>query len=550
MPIQAAKGFAQWLRKPQQAVTRRGLFFQGGLAALLGAAGGSQSAASAKPLAIGPDLYESIGVKPVINCKGTFTIMSGSISLPEVKQAMLEASKHFVHIDELMDAVGARIAEITGAEAAIVTCGCASALAHATSACIAGGNPEKIQRMPVLDGMKNEVVAPDYSRNVYDHAVRMTGAKIIDVADLDQMSAAIGPQTAMVMVLASPPDTGPFGLEPITKLAHERGVPVLVDAAAEGLTIPNVHLERGADLVAYSGGKALRGPQSAGLLMGRKDLIKAAWTNSAPHHAFGRPMKVGKEDIMGMLAAVEMWVQRDHDAEWRMWESWLGEISDSVTKVDGVTTSVREPRGLSNYSPRLEIRWDPGKLGIYGEELERYLYRESDPRIVLGGASGSPRSGGDSAASIMPWQMQPGDATVVAKLLRETLANPPRFDRPQPGGAPASIAGYWDVEIDYTLSPAAHTLFLEQAGDQLSGLHEGDRTEGDARGFMDGAEMHVSSRHRWEGASFGFNFVGKVDGDSIEGQVDLGEYFSAPFRATRHVPGRRRQPPDRPQKNV
>ena len=197
-------GFSSWLQRSHGRMTRRGLFQSGGLAALLGATGGAETGKAA--LDVGPRLYESIGVKPVINCKGTFTIMSGSLSLPEVKEAMLEASKHFVHIDELMDAVGARIAEITGAESAIVTCGCAAALAHATAGAVAGGDPEKIQRLPVLDGLKDEVIAPNYSRNVYDHAIRMVGVKMVTVSNLEEMASALGPKTAMVMVLASAVD--------------------------------------------------------------------------------------------------------------------------------------------------------------------------------------------------------------------------------------------------------------------------------------------------------------------------------------------------------
>ncbi len=542
----AVTGLSRWMSKPQNGVTRRGLFYQGGLAALLGAAGGSEQARAA--LKVGPTLYESIGVKPVINCKGTFTIMSGSLSLPEVKQAMFEASKHFVHVDELMAAVGARIAEITGAESAIVTCGCAAALAHATAGAVAGGDPEKIQRLPRMDGLKDEVVVPDYSRNVYDHAIRMVGVKMVTVAGLAEMSAALGPKTAMVMVLASSKDTGPFGLEPIAKLAHERGVPVLVDAAAEGLTIPNVHLKRGADLVAYSGGKALRGPQSAGMLIGRKDLVRAAWTNSAPHHAPGRAMKVGKEDVMGMLAAVEMWVQRDHDAEWKAWESWLDEIATSVKRVDGVTTRVIQPSGLSNYSPRLEIMWDGDRLGIYGTELEKHVWT-ADPRIILASGSGTRREGGQSSVTIMPWQMQPGDAKVVAKVLERTLSNPPKPSAAAAGGMPKQVGGRWDVEIDYPVAPADHTLFVEQSGDELSGTHRGDRTGGELKGWIDGDRVHLSSRHRWEGARFNFQFDGRVRGDTIEGTVDLGEYFTAKFSGRRHAYGAP-TPPARPRKNI
>jgi L-seryl-tRNA(Ser) seleniumtransferase len=539
-------GLVDWIRKSQYAVTRRGLFQRGGLAALLGVPGLQSKARAA--LEVGPRLYESIGVRPVINCKGTFTIISGSLVLPEVREAMLAASQRFVHIDELMDAAGARIAEITGAESAIVTCGCAAALAHATAGAVAGGDPEKIQGLPDLEGLKNEVVAPGYSRNVYDHAIRMVGVKMVTVSNLQEMGAALGPKTALVTVLASPSDTGPFGLEPIAKLAHERGVPVLVDAAAEGLTIPDIHLERGADLVAYSGGKALRGPQSAGLLMGRKDLVRAAWINSAPHHAAGRAMKVGKEDIMGMLAAVEMWVKRDHEAEWKSWMGWLDEIAESVKRVDGVSAEVLQPSGLSNYSPRLEIRWDGDQLGVYGTEIEKRLWN-GDPRIVLASGTGSRREGGISSVTVMPWQMSPGEATVVAGALRQSLASPPSPPGSAAGRTPDRVGGQWDVEIDFPVSPARHTIFLEQSDGDLRGSHRGYRTGGDLSGWVDGNRVHFTSRHRWEGAVFGFAFDGTVQDDRIEGEVDLGEYFTADFSAQRHAYGTPAHP-SRPRKNV
>ena len=539
--------FSRWLERSSQGFTRRNFFHQGGLAALLGAAGGAATPAEAA-LEVGPSIYKSIGVRPVINAKGTFTIISGSQSLPEVKQAMLEASKHYVHIDELMDAVGKRIAEITGAESAIVTCGCAAALTHATSACIAGGDPEKMQRLPDLTGLKNEVVSPDYSRNVYDHAIRMLGVKMVTVRDLDDLRDRLGPQTAMVMVLGTPEDTGPFGLEPIAKIAHERGIPVIVDAAAEDLTIPNVHLQRGADLVAYSGGKALRGPQSAGLLIGRKDLIRAAWTNSAPHHAFGRSIKVGKEDIMGMLAAVEMWVKRDHKAEWQTWLGWLNEIATSVKRIDGVTTEIGEPRGLSNRSPRLTISWDPKKLGVTGEEMDKLMWN-GNPRIILGGGRGDWRSGEESSATIMPWMMMPGDSKAIAEAMYKALSSPPKVDRSEPAAPSVETGGVWEVEVDYTLSPASHKFFIEQDGATVQGRHEGDRTGGDLRGWVEGDKVHLSSRHRWEGASFGFDFEGVVKGDTMEGEVDLGEYFTAKWTAKRHEYFRR-SPPERPQKNI
>ncbi|MEK7405658.1 MAG: DegT/DnrJ/EryC1/StrS family aminotransferase [Acidobacteriota bacterium] len=318
------------LKNLRGAFSRRDMFRGGGLLAAAGLTGGAPALAAparAGNLELGANIYKSIGVRPIVNCKGTFTIISGSLTLPEVKRAMDDASRHYVHLDELMEAVGKRLAELTGAEWGIVTAGCAAALTHATAACIAGSDPEKLQRLPDLRGLKSEVIAPRYSRNVYDHAIRMLGVKIVDVENKEQLEGAINPRTAMIMVLAGSGDRGPLGLDVIAAIASPKGVPILVDAAAERLTIPNVHLQRGATMVAYSGGKCIRGPQCAGLLLGPKPLLQAAFINSAPHHAFGRSMKVGKEEIVGMLAAVEMWVKRDHDAEWKQWENWLASIS-------------------------------------------------------------------------------------------------------------------------------------------------------------------------------------------------------------------------------
>src|SRR5882724_6257192 len=354
-------------------VSRRTLFQQGGLLAAAQALGGGlQRTASAAPLQLG-NLYRSIGVRPVINARGTFTIITGSTTLPEVKRAMDEASRGFVNMDELMEGVGKRLAELTGAEWGIVTAGCCAAITHCTASAIAGGNPERMQRLPNLAGMKSEVIVPAYSHNVYDHAARMLGVKLIIVNDKAELEAAFNERTAMVYILGGPGDEGPLGTQAVSEVAKRHSVPVLVDAAAEILTLnPNVHLARGATAVAYSGGKCIRGPQAAGLLLGEKSLLQGAWINSAPHHAFGRSVKVGKEEIMGMLAAVEMWVKRDHKAEWKEWENRLDHIATAVKKVNGVTTNVRQPNeGLSNRTPSLQISWDSAKLGITGTEVSK-----------------------------------------------------------------------------------------------------------------------------------------------------------------------------------
>jgi len=528
--------------------SRRELFRGGSLLAAASAFRG-RAGAAAPPLEIGADIYKSIGVRPIVNCKGTFTIISGSQTLPQVKRAMDEASRHYIHLDELMDAVGKRLAELTGAEWGIVTAGCAAALTHATSACIAGADPEKMQRLPYLTGLKSEVIVPRYSRNQYDHAIRMLGVKMVEVGTIEEYQAAFNARTAMIMVLAGGGDSGPLGTEALARIAKPKGVPLIVDAAAEHLTIPNIHLQRGADMVAYSGGKCIRGPQCAGLLLGRKDLLQAAWINSAPHHAFGRSLKVGKEEIMGMLAAVEMWVKRDHAAEWKQWESWLDHISRRVTKVDGVTTQVMQPEGLSNRSPRMRISWDGARLGITGQELEKVLL-DTDPRIILGGASGSRRTGMASSLTIMPYMMIPGDEKVVGERLYALLSKPPKIDVPAPpSGAPANVGGQWDAHLEFVRGSADHVLILEQQGSELVGTHRGDILSGDLRGTVEGNEVRFRSSHRYEGTRLGYDFTGQVNGDSMQGTVGLDEYGEARWTAQRHRYGR----PGgtvRPQKNV
>jgi D-glucosaminate-6-phosphate ammonia-lyase len=471
------------------------------------------------------NIYQRIGVQPIINCKGTFTIISGSQSLAEVKKAEDEASRHYVHMDELMDGVGRRLAELTKADWGIVTAGCAAALTHATAACIAGGNPEKMQRLPILTGLKNEVVMPRQSRNVYDHAIRMTGVKMISPATREEFLAALGPRTAMVALLGEAMDQHPMRLGEIAEAAHKRGIPVIVDAAAERLTIPNMYLTGGADMVAYSGGKCLRGPQCAGVLLGKKDLLQAAWINSAPHHAFGRPLKVAKEEIMGMLAAVEAWTTRDHAAEWKQWEGWLATIRDSVSAIPTVRTEVLQPRGPSNYAPQLRVSWDAEKLGITGTELGDLLLKGT-PRIIM------PAS--QSSITVMPYMMMPGDDKLVAPRVRELLSKAQTRPKPAPHGSAAAVSGQWDVEIAYTRDQAVHTLFIEQTGDKLVGSHRGEFLSGDIRGSVEGAKVRCRSSHHYEGTSIGYVFEGVADGDTMHGSVDVGEYGQAPFTARRH----------------
>ena len=529
----------QW-RRGVDALSRRELFRRSALLAFpafFRSAAADAAPAVAPGLRTGDDIYQSIGVRPLINARGTFTIISGSLMLPEVRAAIDAAAQHHVHLDELMAAIGARLAELTKAEWGMVSSGCAAALTHATAACVAGGNPDLHVRIPNLSGFpKDEVIIPAHSRNVYDAAVRAVGVRVVEVTSGDELEAAFGPRTAMVYILAGPAaDKGALSTRAIAQLANQRRAPVLVDAAAEILTIPNVHLESGATLVAYSGGKCIRGPQTGGLLLGRKDLVRAAWVHSAPHHGFARSMKVGKEEAMGMLMAVEMWVKRDHHAEWNRWMTWLNTIAAQVSTIDGVTTSIAETTELSNRTPTLTIRWDRKRVGVSGADLAQHLL-DTEPRIATPGG----RDRGDEASiSITPYQMAAGEEKIVAERIHSALAKAPRGTAPAPIAAPASdISGQWDVQIEYIASASHHTLHLKQTGNRLEGSHQGDFVSRDLAGTIDGGAVRMSSSYtERHGDALSFRFTGNIDGsagDKMSGTLDMGEYLTAKWTATRH----------------
>lgn len=506
---------------------------------LLGTAGAAAAAtpaaaAPAGPVTVGKGIYQSIGVRPLINARGTFTIISGSLMLPEVRAAFDSAAQQYVHIDELMDACGALLAELTGAEWGLISSGCAAGLTHATAACVAGGNPDLHVRIPNLEGFaKDEVIIPTHSRNVYDAAVRAVGVKIVEVSTAEEMALAFGPRTAMVYILAGPnAERGPLAFDVVSKMSAERGVPVLVDAAAEVLTIPNVHLQRGATLVAYSGGKCIRGPQTGGLILGKKSLVQAAWVHSAPHHGFARSMKVGKEEAMAMLMAVEMWTKRDHKAEWTRWMGWMETVKKALAPVAGLTLSIEEPDQLSNRTPALQIRWDAAKTGADGAEVARQLLA-GEPRIAVAIAGGGRGGNAQTGINVVAYMMTPGDAEAVGKRLVELLGSL----KPAPAKAPATpsnVNGTWDVTIQYASGTAKHTLHLFQTADRLEGTHQGDFVSRTLRGKVDGASVEISSSYtERHGDSLQFRFTGTLQGAQLSGQLDMGEYRMASWTAVK-----------------
>ena len=527
-------------------LSRRGLLAHAGWVAAPAVLSGSAAAqGTAKALAIGPKIYESIGVTPLINCRGTLTAVGGSLELEAVRQAKEAAALHFVPLDELFDAIGARLAAITGAEWGTVTSGCAAAMSHATAACVAGANPDLHVRIPNLAGFtKDEVIIPKQSRNVYDAAIRAVGVRIVEIETAEELRAAIGPKTAMIYVFARDGmDRDPLPFETLTAIAKEHKVPVLVDAAAEILTIPNVHLQKGATLVAYSGGKCIRGPQCAGVLLGRKDLVQAAWIHGAPHHGYGRAMKVGKEEAIGMLAAIEASVKRDHAAEWKTWMGWMNHIATRVQTVEGVTATVREPRGLSNRTPGLTIRWNADKLNITGAELTEILYT-TEPRVALAGGGGGRMAGGaagETGISLAAYMMAPGEDRIVADRVVAILSQK-RAPKPKvaPQAPATNLTGRWDVTIEFTAGTTQHALHLKQEGSQIVGTHQGDFVSRDLSGRIEGDRVTIRSSYTEEhGDNLGFTFTGRFVDGALAGELDMGEYRKAKWSAKPHVFGAR-----------
>jgi D-glucosaminate-6-phosphate ammonia-lyase len=490
---------------------------------------GSSAALSGAERETVKNIYESIGVRPLINARGTVTIVGATRILPEVQHAMDAAVRNYVHLDELMEGVSRRLAELTGAEWGIVTSGASAAVTLGTAGCVTGGDPDKLWRIPDLAGMKDEVIIPAYSRTAYDAAARAVGVKMIEIDTREALEAALGPRTAMVMVLAGRgSESGPLSLREISSLAKPRGVPILVDAAAQDLPVPNPHLVQGADLVAYSGGKRLCGPQCAGLLLGRKDLVQASWMNSAPHHGFGRGFKVGREEIMGMLAAVEMWMKRDHERERRVWASWVAHIAQRLKSIPGVTTETSGSRETS-----LRVQWDMARIPLTGDDVEQLLW-DGNPRIAVSGAGSflpfPPNL--EPNISINTSNLEAGEERIIADRVFTILSKPPQKERPD---APAAfdVSGQWDVDMKFSASTVSQRFVFEQKGNDLVGTHHASFAPRDLAGSLHGRDILVRSSCTQEGVRINFTFTGIVNGDTMGGKVSLSEYGSAEWTARR-----------------
>jgi uncharacterized pyridoxal phosphate-dependent enzyme len=391
-----------------------------------------------KAAAPGPSIYDELGVKTLINGQGVVTFYSCTLMPPEVHRAMERASEHYVEIVELQRAVGARLAKFVGYEAAMVCSGSAACIAQATAGCLAGVDPEKINRLPDTEGMKNEVIIT--GRSPWDRGIALTGAKLVIVRSLEELEKAINEKTAMMECAYG--ESGPVPIKEAIAICKKHGVPFMLDGAAE--CPPFERLKTLAalepDLFCVSGGKGLRGPQCSGILFGRKDLIEAALHNGSPFEgSICRPMKVGKEEIVGALAAVEWSSKRDYAADCKAWEAQLQVIAKAVSSLPGVAAEIYY-RKVGNEVPHLAVRWDEEAFGFTRQQcidalrngdphievyngMGRELVRRSDPQPKQARRPGNP----DYVISITSNTLMPGDEKRVAQRLKEILK--PASDR-------------------------------------------------------------------------------------------------------------------------
>ena len=362
------------------------------------------------------DYFAELGVRTFINAAGTYTALTASLMPKEVMDAVQYASKHYVPLNELHDKIGERIASMIGSEAAMVTSGAAGAMMVGTAGCLTGTDRKAIQQLPDLTGLKSEVIIQKSHRFGYDHAVRACGVKLIEVETAEDLERAASDRTAMMLFYNNNDSVGKIKREEFVALGKKHNIPTFNDAAADTPPVENLtkYIKMGFDLVAFSGGKGIRGPQSAGLLFGRKDLIQAARMNTSPNgDTIARGLKVNKEEMLGMLVALELFMNRDHQAQWKEWERRVKVIADSVRGIPTVTTETWVPE-VANNVPHLRIKWNQSEIKHTPPAVFKLL-REGKPSIEANPATDSEN------LVIGVWMMEPGEEQIVARRIREIL---------------------------------------------------------------------------------------------------------------------------------
>lgn len=362
------------------------------------------------------DYFKELGVRTFINAAGTYTFMTGCLMHPEVIDAYNYATNEFVLLDDLQDKVGERIAKLLRCEAATITAGAASAITLGTAGVLTGMDPEKVIQIPDLTGMKSEVILQKSHVIGYAHAIRNCGVKLVTVETRRELEKAINEKTAMMWFFNGNNFVGEVQDQEFVEIAQKHGIPTFNDCAADVPPLENLwkYNEMGFDMVAFSGGKGLRGPQSAGLLMGKKKYIDAARLSAPPRgNTVGRGMKVNKEEILAMLVTIESYLARDHEADWALWEKQVQIMHDAVADIPGVDPEIHVPK-VANHVPSLKISMNEDECGWTPDKVREQL-REGHPSIET--------VGGKDSIGITPWMLIPGQERIVGSRLREILTS-------------------------------------------------------------------------------------------------------------------------------
>jgi len=363
------------------------------------------------------DFLKELGVRPIINGAGVYTFSTASLMRPEVVEAIRSVSTRFVRLDELHDAVGQRIAKMLGTPAAMVPSGAAAGLTLGTAAVLTGEDPDRIRRIPDLTGMKTEVIVQKTHRFPYDHMVRNCGVRLIEVETREELERAINSKTAMLLFLNKAAGAGKVGMEEFVAIGRRHNLPTMNDCAADVPPVENLlkPIRLGFDMVVVSGGKAIRGPQSAGILAGRADLIRAARKNTSPNSdTIGRSCKVNKEEMVGMMVALESFLREDYASIYRGWERTAESIRTAMTKLPGVQAEIFVPE-IANQCPHVRARWDSSKYPVSTAALMQKL-RDGEPSIEL-----VPAPWVADTIEIASWMLQPGETDIVIRRIREIL---------------------------------------------------------------------------------------------------------------------------------
>lgn len=475
-------------------------------------------------------IYRELGVEPVIQCAGVRTTHGASNPSDEVITAMNAAAEAFVDMDELADAAGQRIAKLTGAEWGVITAGTAATLALATAACIAGNNPELMLRLPDTSGLRNKVLIPSDQRFAYEQAIRVAGAQIVSIATAQELVQALDGSVAMICLLGRIDAASVLPLSSLIPFARAHGIPILVDAAGLSPGKPDRWIEHGADLVVYAGGKYIRAPQSTAIVLGKERLCRAIWWNGAPHQAFGRSMKVGKEEVVGAVLALDRWINFQSAKDERdQWLPRLKRIEAHLSLLPSVTTEVLSRAG-SVTAIRLKVTWNTNVIPFEAEDLRLALLQQR-PRILIHDFWSTP-----SSIILDPVNLSDNEAEIVGRALATAFHTPRSVAQPAPNlPAEVDVSGPWRVEMQFLHGSATNHLNIEQNSNFISGVHHTGSSSGLMSGIIHGRQVRFEAAHEQIPIWLFYRFEGDVREDgSISGAVSLGgatkEHFGPVFK--------------------